>query len=540
MKPRAGLPCLALLLALPWLCAVAEPPLLFSPQVSTVKALVASAGALLLLARLGSRRWSRASPRWRRLADAGLLALGVLAAACWWNLFQFNYPMFGHPSETYHYYVGSKYYRELGYTRLYHCTAIADAEAGRRAEVAGRYLRNLETNRIERATAALADPDGCKRHFTPQRWRRFRRDVGWFREGLPKRRWHRMQLDHGYNGTPAWGFFGSLLAHTGQASKTHILALRLLDPLLLLVAWGAVGWTFGWRVLCVALLYWGTNYPAQYGWVGGSYLRQLELAAVLIGICLARRERMTAAGYLLALAALVRVYPVLLLAGPGLAALGAMLRERRLFLSAAQRRLLLGGVLALATLLPLSALTSGGLGAWREFAENSQVLLGTPLRNHMGLRTVLSYDPAARARDIADPSLDDPYEPWKQAREEAFARRRVVYGALVLGFVALLAAAVRGQPDWVTLVLGAGLVPVAAELTGYYSVILVAFALLWGRHPPLGVALCALSALGWLLVERFHYFDEIFTWISLATLAFVVFATAWVWRRANAASTPGP
>jgi hypothetical protein len=526
-----------LLLTLPSAALAADGSLLGSQQVNTVKAIAAGAGTLLLVARIALPRWERRSARWRRLWDGALLGLGLLAAACWWNLFQFNYPIFGHPSETYHYYLGSKYFRELGYTRLYRCTAVVDAEWGWRKQVESRYVRNLETNDVERAAPLLEDPQACKQHFTPERWRSFSRDVAWFRKQLPLRRWQRTQIDHGYNGTPAWGLFGGLLAHSGPATDVQILALRLIDPLLLLLTWAAVGWTFGWRVLCVALLYWGTNYPAQYGWVGGSYLRQVEFAALLIGICLMRRQRMTAAGFLLVLAALVRIYPALLLAGPGLQAAGAMLRERRLFLSAAHRRLLLGGLLALVTVLPLSALHSGGFGAWGQFAENSRLLVGTPLRNYVGLRTVLSYDREATSRATRDIRLADPYGPWKQAREETFAGRRLLFGALVVGFVVLLAAAVRGQPEWLAAVLGVGLVPIASELTCYYTAILAAFALLWGRHPPVGAALVGLSVAGWLLTERFLFYDEIFTWISLATLVFVLFATLWVWRAAPVEAT---
>ena len=74
------------------------------------------------------------------------------------------------------------------------------------------------------------------------------------------------------------------------------------------------------------------------------------------------------------------------------------------------------------------------------------------------------------------------------------------------------------------------LVPIATELTGYYSSLLVVFALLWERAPPVAAGLVALSASGWLVVERFHFFDPIFTWLSLATVLYAVFATVWIGR----------
>ena len=92
------------------------------------------------------------------------------------------------------------------------------------------------------------------------------------------------------------------------------------------------------------------------------------------------------------------------------------------------------------------------------------------------------------------------------------------------------AAAVRRAPPWAAVALSAGGVVIGLKLTCYYSAVLVLLALLAGRHPPLGAGLVGLSALGWVLVARFAAMDEIFTWISLATALFVVFATLWVWR----------
>ncbi len=199
----------------------------------------------------------------------------------------------------------------------------------------------------------------------------------------------------------------------------------------------------------------------------------------------------------------------------------------------------------MATLVPLSALTSGGLDAWKGFVENSRLHLDTQTLNRMGLRALLSYDHAKRMVAAEDRSLEHPYEPWKRGREETFARRRPLFVALVAGFGLLLAASVREQPPWVGLVLGTGLVSVAGNLSNYYASILMLYGLLWRRHPPVGVALCALSAVGCIIADRLLFADEIYMGISLASLGFVVLATAWVWRcaaRRNGAprdATPG-
>jgi len=521
-------PPLVLVLAAPALVGAGAASLSMT-EVNSLKAALATAFALLLAGRLFPLRWE-ALPAWlRRSWDVALLLAGLLGVAAWTNWGQFHYPGFGHPSETFHYYLGAKYYRELEHTRLYACVAVAEAEAGV-PDVEARFLRDLQTNTVVSARTVLADPDACKRHFGTERWAAFRRDVDWFRDKPTPRRWRLMQNDHGYNATPVWGWLGGLLANSGPATDGRILALRLLDPLLLLAAWGAAAVVFGWRPTCVALVFFGTSYPSQFGWNGGAYLRQVELAGILFALCCLRRDRPLTGGFLLGLASLFRVYPALLFAGPALQILGESVRARRLVLAPEQRRLVIGAALAVAVALPLAGWSTGGLAGWQAFAHNSQVLLDTPLRNHMGLRTFLSHEAGLRADALLDASLDDPYAPWKQARRAAFERRRPLFVASVAGFVVLLGAAVARKPLWIAVLLSAGLVPIALELTSYYAALLAIFGLLAFRYPPVGVALCTLAALGWLLATRLAFFDVIFPWLGLASAGFVAFATVWVWR----------
>lgn len=333
-----------------------------------------------------------------------------------------------------------------------------------------------------------------------------------------------MLTDHGYNATPAWTLVGGRLAGIGPASDGTILALRLLDPVLLVFGFGLVAWTFGWRTLCIALLFFGTNYPAQFGWVGGGLLRQFELVALLVGICMLARGRPGFAGAFMATGALVRIYPGIALLAPALQVGGGWLRGKRLHLAVEMRRFVLGG-LAAGLVLVTAAAVETGVASWSAFAENSRTLLDTPIRNDTGLRTFLAWHPDRTARKLVDRTLEDPYQRWKEARRATFAERRPLFVALAAGFVVLLALTVQRQPLWVAAVLGVGLIPVTTELAGYYSAILVVFALLWSRFPWVGAGLVGLSAAGWGLVEVFHFFDSTLSWIGLAAALFALFAT---------------
>jgi len=498
-------------------------PAFLGPQeVGGIKAGVAVAATAVLALGLALDRPGRRGPA-AGARDGALAVLALIGLAGWWNFFQFHYPGFAHASETFHYYLGAKYFPELGYTGLYECVAVADAQAGLEPQALRRPLRDLVRNELTTTDAILADPARCTARFSTERWGEFRHDVDFLRALVPARKWLLFQQDHGYNATPAWSLLGHALTRAAPVSAAQLRLLWALDPLLLLGLWAAAAWAFGWRPAAVAAIYWGTNPFSPYGWTGGAILRLDWLAAGVLGVALLRRERPAAGGALLALAAALRIFPGALAVGVGLGALGRMLRERRVALSPAERRFAAGALLGLAVLGAVSSAVFGGPGVWREFAERSRVQLATPLANHVGLVTLLSYDPQRRSAVARDASLPDPMQRWKEARRARFAERRVLFGTLVVGFSVLLASAAGGAPLWVGAALGAALVPVALELTGYYWSLLLVTGLLAARTPSIGVALCGFTAAAWGASELWHWTDQIHVaWSALG----VVFAVA--------------
>lgn len=513
------------------LAAAAEPSLspaaLWRQRIAEARELklwIASAATALLA--LGWLLQTRGRDAWLARSRAALLvALAIATLFGWWHPYRGSLRAWLHVHDAFHYFLGAKYFDELGYQRLYYCAAVADAEAGIGPLLARSQMRNLETNEIQPTAAALRDPAYCKQHFSPERWQAFSEDLEFFRKKLPVPDWLKLRSDHGYNPPPTWTLAGGLLTHTGPASRRQFFWLTAIDPILLTGMFAALGWAFGWRVMCIALIYWGANQPASWEWAGGSILRFDWLASAVVGICCLRRGRPASAGVLLAWATGVRMIPGAIVAGIALAALLRMGRLRTFLPSPDQRRFALAFGAALALILTLSSLWTGPR-SWIDFAHNSRLHLGTETVNRMGLRPLLAYRHDMRLAQTLDSTAPDPFSRWRAERMATSDARRPLWVAIALAYLTLLVFALRRQPDWLAGVLGIGALPVFLEFGSYYFGILAAFACLADRRPELGVGLMLLAAVSWWAgtwggPDR----DVLVAVASFATLLFVGFAT---------------
>jgi len=76
-------------------------------------------------------------------------------------------------------------------------------------------------------------------------------------------------------------------------------------------------------------------------------------------------------------------------------------------------------------------------------------------------------------------------------------------------------------------------------MSNYYYAVLLGFGFLWDRRESIGAALCGLSALTQCIDWTWHQTEETYTWVSLATVIFVVAATGGMaWRRAPDVAPP--
>jgi hypothetical protein len=508
-----------------------------------IRAFLAAAAALLLATGLVLRRQGRPEA-WARVRDRALVALGLLSAAAFFGFGRLHGGRLVHVWDSFHYVVGVKYFPELGYTGLYEAALAAERAAGLLPPGTTVPLRNLATNAIETTSADDALARWPSR--LGPRWEAFVTDVLWFRAEAGAETFRRILLDHGYNATPAWGVLGGLLARlAGPATDGSVRALALLDPLLLLGAWLLVFRAFGFRVACVALVFWGTSFPARFDWNGGSFLRMDWLAAAMSGVSLLKLRRPRLAGAALGLSTLLRLFPGALLLGLGAAALFRLARERRLEAVRTELHVAQGALLAAAVVLPLSLLAAGGFtsvrwSAWSELAANSRKHLATPLTNNVGLGTTLTWRDATSGRALVFPDAVEPWKGWKETKSAALRETRPLRLALSALFLAAVAFAFRSRPPWAAAAGSAGLVFVLADLTCYYASVLLLLALLHAEREEAGVVTSLLSAATGAVPFLLTWDDQRYALVGALVLASFVLLLAFLSRGEEPVPSPIP
>ena len=261
----------------------------------------------------------------RGLLLAALLVAALLAVGNYNNFGRFRYGSHLNAYEFYHYYMGSKYAREIGYTDLYNASLVADFETGMKYSGKQKKIRNLdiiqrpELGRYRTVQGVLDETDRIKGRFSDARWEEWVKDIRWFKSKLVTSRWNGILRDKGYNASPVWSMLvgGFLSNQVSTDNETGMLVLSLLDVILIAVTFGCVVWAFGPRAALFMIVLLGTQYMMKYSHMKGAYLRTDFAMCLVMAACLIKKDRYKTAGALTGYAILSRVFPAVFLFGLG-------------------------------------------------------------------------------------------------------------------------------------------------------------------------------------------------------------------------------
>ncbi len=463
-------------------------------------------------------RETRGEPLSAKTTRRAGLALGALGVVCYFQFFTLGYASFIHRSETFHYYLGSKYFPELGYEGLYRCTLAATAEEGLAMP---ERARDLRTNTLVSAASALPPPGECQARFGPSRWATFRADVAVFRGLAGPDYWQNIVQDHGYNATPTWGILGRLIGETVPASLRSLQLLAAIDVLLMAGTLAALRWGFGLRIACLGALFWGTQAASTFFWIGGSLLRQDWLFCSIAALALLRRGHPGVAGASLAYAALARSFPAVLFVGAAVVCVRHRVKHGAW--RGDHRRFFLGAVVLSLVLLPASVALHGR-DAWPAFARHIAMHDATPTSNRMGWKAIVSHTAAGRLSVVTQNGQGDPFARWKQLREQRLAETIWLYrGGLALALATFVCVTWRLRTLSLAVALGACLLPVSLGLSCYYYSFLVVLVPLSRARRPLELAALVAALLSGVAAMKYASYDDRYVAMSLLFTVYAAF-----------------
>lgn len=452
-----------------------------------------------------------------------------------------------HWHEHFHYYLGARYYDELGYFGLYEAVALVDHE--RRT----RLIRVPQLRDLSAPLQPITRKEGLRRareiyrpRFTEERWQAFGDDV----EALSRLaypRWFDVGMfDAGFNPPPTWVLLGQPLAaaidlgHPSPHDAEGLAGfewLPLFDVALIAIAAAAIGWGFGPVGVAAFIVLFGTGYLTSARWTGGAFLRHPWFCALSIGLACLRRERFTAAGIALGASTALRVFPIVFIGGAGLALLWRAWRDWRRW--GAMLRFSVGALGAIAALIGLSAAVFG-VEAWAEFAGNIGAHSEMWFVHHLGYRRVATFAEWVPAQDFWwGPGLERMAE-WNARLSADWAMARWTHAPVILGLCAAAALAARHIEPAESALLAGGVVVFVFALPANYYFVFLALAgpvLLTGggarRAGWLAAGLCALW-LSWRVIPRLdpdHLVQNVYNCVGLLAL-FITWAVARAWPSA--------
>ena len=281
--------------------------------------------------------------------------------------------------DYYHYFISAKYFDELGYNRIYICTATA-FEVIKKSQPqvsppAINLIRDLENTQHVLPTSKIDQDRSCKQYFTEQRWQQFVADVTvYLREDNSHHTWQGILTDMGNNPPPSWYVVSQPFANILPFNNLTLHLICSIDFLILfLLVPIAIYLCFGQLASAIYLIVLAGNALSHPSWIIGSFGRSFWLVSLAFGYCFFTRGNLTLSGLCFALSCLFRLFPVVFIAA--LILFLFLDREKR-----RQSLILASSVAGWGALLLITSYFTYGSPAWFHFIEliGSRINMSAP------------------------------------------------------------------------------------------------------------------------------------------------------------------
>jgi hypothetical protein len=403
----------------------------FSNTILWLKVMLSAAALVLLYVRYKRSKTSRASSK----AYPGRIKLILVSAVLFSSAVFYNFGSaqsgtFVHYGEMFHYYLGAKYFKELGYYELYNAVIAADAEQDN--ALAGiPFYTDLKTYQNAQRATALENIDGVKNLFSNERWNAFKSDVSFFKKatampGSPSL--VSLLMDHGYNASPVSTCLLGILTNVVPVTQLRLLAF--LDVFLIAAMVVIVFGTFGFDMGALFSVYFFVNILNDHDYISGSLLRYDWLLYIVVAVCLLEKGRYASSSFFLALSAMLRVFPAVLFYGIGVVIFQKVKTTRTLDKKYI-RFILAAGLTGLGLVLLPAVYLGSVLQPWEDFYAKTELHDSGVYFNHVGLRGIVLFEPSHLSLNRFVETYKSSYTTdivrhWQDVKEFEFRQKKSV------------------------------------------------------------------------------------------------------------------
>lgn len=453
--------------------------------------------------------------------NTALLILALLSVGAYFDFGHYaKIPFYINRHDFFHYYMGAKYSREIGYLHLYPSSIIVDSEND--PQYKPKSVRDQENYRhYPLVKNIIKEKDFYKKKlFTQDRWKEFEKDTLYFRQLMGAARWQRALRDKGYNATPTWNMVGRLLTNSVPTDNdAAMLFLRMLDPALIVIMFLTVWLAFGWRVTLLGIIFFGTNFMMNQTHIKGSLLRLDWVTMMVMAISFIKLKYYKTAGLLMGYATMARIFPVIFLFGMGAKFLFDLKKTKKInpqYLS-----FFIAFTIMISALFTTSIVADGGIDTWKTYMS----LITMHNDDVVEVRVGFKYIFLGTTKKTEGMTLNQ----FKDDKNKKFHDYAPLWWCIQGAVLLLSLFCVKDLEDYETIPYG--FVPAYFLIgpTFYYYVMLIIPVFLFtpkleNLHRAIGIsAMFAISIAGYFLFKFMNLNYPLFYWNSLMYLGFVIF-----------------
>ena len=342
----------------------------------------------------------------------------------------------GDGADMMYYYINTKYLDELGYFNLYAAILNADREYNNRCASEIRKFRDLRDYQVKPTAKAYGELGrDIKAKFSKERWESFKHDVDYFL-ALPEIKVHYQYIfaDHGYNPPPTWAVPGYALS--ALVSVEHVKIIAMVDVVAVLAMLFIVAWAFGIEASLFSALFFLCTFSGRWPMLGQVLLRFDWSSALIIGVCMLKKEKWAAAGAFMAYAAFNRIFPAIFFFPWMVVAVLDVVRSKKI---PKHHLRFVGGAATVSVFLVITAAALFGTNRFMESKDNLLMHNASFSSHRIGLADLFVFD-GETTRDALRKAGG---LHAKEIKVQSTKKLRDVIGLMTLAFIAYYIYRVR-------------------------------------------------------------------------------------------------